>query len=191
MSSHHIVREKQEPALLVLGIDNFEEELLGQLLEWSPTVITTPDTAEKLNSFGIKIDWIITDDDGAVFTQSDVRLIAAGNSNITQAALKFLTINNYPAVNVITDDLELSDFLPYADKINLVIFNAQQKIYPVTSGFSKWKPADEQIELLSPTRALKYIGLLDKGQNRYQTTVDGFFTLNFDEPFLLIAETLN
>ncbi|SEO07499.1 hypothetical protein [Mucilaginibacter sp. OK283] len=191
MSSHHIVREKQEPALLVLGIDNFEEELLGQLLEWSPTVITTPDTAEKLNSFGIKIDWIITDDDGAVFTQSDVRLIAAGNSNITQAALKFLTINNYPAVNVITDDLELSDFLPYADKINLVIFNARQKIYPVTSGFSKWKPADEQIELLSPTRALKYIGLLDKGQNRYQTTVDGFFTLNFDEPFLLIAETLN
>ncbi|WDF78356.1 thiamine diphosphokinase [Mucilaginibacter sp. KACC 22773] len=191
MSSHHIVREKQEPALLVLGIDNFEEELLGQLLEWSPTVITTPDTAEKLNSFGIKIDWIITDDDGAVFTQSDVRLIAAGNSNITQAALKFLTINNYPAVNVITDDLELSDFLPYADKINLVIFNARQKIYPVTSGFSKWKPADEQIELLSPTRALKYSGLLDKGQNRYQTTVDGFFTLNFDEPFLLIAETLN
>jgi thiamine pyrophosphokinase len=191
MSSHHIVREKQEPALLVLGIDNFEEELLGQLLEWSPTVITTPDTAEKLNSFGIKIDWIVTDDDGAVFTQSDVRLIAAGNSNITQAALKFLTINNYPAVNVITDDLELSDFLPYADKINLVIFNARQKIYPVTSGFSKWKPADEQIELLSPTRALKYSGLLDKGQNRYQTTVDGFFTLNFDEPFLLIAETLN
>jgi thiamine pyrophosphokinase len=85
----------------------------------------------------------------------------------------------------------LSDFLPYADKINLVIFNARQKIYPVTSGFSKWKPADEQIELLSPTRALKYSGLLDKGQNRYQTTVDGFFTLNFDEPFLLIAETLN
>ena len=41
MSSHHIVREKQEPALLVLGLNNFSTELLGQLLEWNPTVITT------------------------------------------------------------------------------------------------------------------------------------------------------
>ncbi|QEC77162.1 thiamine pyrophosphokinase [Mucilaginibacter ginsenosidivorax] len=191
MSSHHIVREKQEPALLVLGIDNFEEELLGQLLEWSPTVITTPDTAEKLNSFGIKIDWIITDDDGAVLAQSDVKLIAAGNSNITQAALNFLTVNNYPAVNVIADELELSDFLPYADKINLVIFNARQKIYPVISGFSKWKPAGEQIEVLSKTKALRFSGLKDNGENNYQTIADGFFSLQFEEPFLVIAEALN
>ena len=57
MSSHHIVREKQEPALLVLGLDNFPDELLGQLLEWSPTVITTSQTAEKLVVNGTKIDW--------------------------------------------------------------------------------------------------------------------------------------
>ncbi|MFD2144372.1 hypothetical protein [Mucilaginibacter antarcticus] len=42
MSSHHIVREKQEPALLVLGLDGFDEEQLGQLLEWSPTLMAPP-----------------------------------------------------------------------------------------------------------------------------------------------------
>jgi thiamine pyrophosphokinase len=190
MSSHHIVREKQEPALLVLGIDNFEEELLGQLLEWSPTVITTPDTAEKLDSLGIKIDWIIADN-AEGFAQSDVKLIAMENDNVAIAALKFLTVNSYPAVNVIVDEPELSNFLPYADKINLVIFTATQKIYPVTSGFNKWKPAGEQIELLSQTKTLKYNGLLDKGESKYQTVTDGFFNLQFEEPFLLIAETLN
>ena len=56
MSSHHVVREKQEPALLVLGLDGFDDELLGQLLEWSPTVITTQQIAERLNAYGIKID---------------------------------------------------------------------------------------------------------------------------------------
>jgi thiamine pyrophosphokinase len=61
MSSHHIVREKQEPALLVLGMDNFSDELLGQLLEWSPTVIATEIMAEKLNANGIKIDCVIVD----------------------------------------------------------------------------------------------------------------------------------
>lgn len=54
MSSHHIVREKQEPALLVLSMDAFDEEMLGQLLEWSPTVICSTGTAEKLDASGIK-----------------------------------------------------------------------------------------------------------------------------------------
>ncbi|MEB0250004.1 thiamine pyrophosphokinase, partial [Mucilaginibacter sp. 5B2] len=62
MSSHHIVREKQEPALLLLSLDNFSEELLGQLLEWSPTVIATPLIAEQMNSYEIKIDIIVADE---------------------------------------------------------------------------------------------------------------------------------
>jgi thiamine pyrophosphokinase len=190
MSSHHIVREKQEPALLVLGMNNFEEELLGQLLEWSPTVITTPDTAEKLNSIGIKVDWIITND-AEVIQQSDVKLIPATNNSPAVAAMKFLTANSYPAVNVIADELDLGDFLPYADKINLVIFNAQQKIYPVTSGFSKWKPAGEQIDILTQANTLKYSGLENTGDSHYKTTSDGFFSLQFNQPFLLIAEALN
>jgi thiamine pyrophosphokinase len=190
MSSHHIVREKQEPALLVLGIDNFEEELLGQLLEWSPTVITIPDTAEKLNSFGIKVDWIVSNGD-EVIQQSDIKLIPAANDSLAVTALKFLTANSYPAVNIITDELALDDFLPYADKINLVIFNNRQKIYPVTSGFSKWKPAGEQIELLTLPNTLQYKGLQNTGQGLYKTTGDGFFSLQFEEPFLLIAEALN
>jgi thiamine pyrophosphokinase len=190
MSSHHIVREKQEPALLVLGIDNFEEELLGQLLEWSPTVITTPDTAEKLNSFGIKVDGIVTDGDGE-FSQEDVKLIPAANENLAEAALKFLTANGYPAVNIITDEPELSIFLPYAGKINLVIFNNRQKIYPVTSGFSKWKPAGEQIEIITPSNTLQYSGLQNTSPGIYNTTGDGFFSLQFEQPFLLIAEALN
>ncbi|MDN3584119.1 thiamine diphosphokinase [Mucilaginibacter flavus] len=190
MSSHHIVREKQEPALLVLGIDNFEEELLGQLLEWSPTVITTPDTAEKLNSFGIKVDGIITNGE-ADSLQEDIKLIPVDNDSLAVSALKYLTANGYPAVNIITDEAELSIFLPYADKINLVIFNARQKIYPVTTGFSKWKPAGEQIEIITPTKILKYSGLQNTSAGIYSTTDDGFFSLQFEQPFLLIAEALN
>ena len=37
MSSHHIVRDDQEPALIITnGASCSEEELIGQLLEWSP-----------------------------------------------------------------------------------------------------------------------------------------------------------
>jgi thiamine pyrophosphokinase len=189
MSSHHIVREKQEPALLVLGLNNFSDEQLGQLLEWSPTVITSQQTAEKLNSYGIKLDWIITNDENEVL-QSDVKLISTGENTLIDAALKYLIELNYPAVNIISDELNLKDYEVFANKINLVIFNNGKKIYPVTSGFNKWKPSGEIIEILSQSGKIDFTGLGKIKNQLYKTTHDGFFSLHFNEPFLFIGEEL-
>jgi thiamine pyrophosphokinase len=189
MSSHHIVREKQEPALLVLGLDNFNDEQLGQLLEWSPTLIATPLIAEKLNSYGIKIDWIITDEGGGEL-QSDIKYLPVGNNTAITAALNWLIEQGYPAVNIVTDEFELKDYQPFAGDINLVIFYQQQKIYGVSSGFSKWKPGGESIRLLSPTNNLRAVGLNNVDDGTFKTVVDGLFTLQFDAPLLFIAEML-
>jgi thiamine pyrophosphokinase len=189
MSSHHIVREKQEPALLVLGLHNFPGELFGQLLEWSPTVIVTEQTAEQVNSFGIKIDWIISDQPYDAL-QSDIKLMPPGADEPAEAALKYLVTHGYPAVNIVADDLQLKDFLFFIDKISMVIFNGNQKIYAVSSGFSKWKPAGEVIELLSGPSQFHASGLENLEQHRYITTHDGFFSLQFEQPFLFIAEEL-
>lgn len=187
MSSHHIVREKQEPALLVLSMDAFDEEMLGQLLEWSPTVLCTTDMAEKLDALGIKVDWIIGDGDWS-HIQSDVKVMPVGSDKPPVTALKYLVANRYPAVNVVTDRFSETDYLFYADKINLVVFCKKQKIYPVGPGFSKWKPAGEVIEIVSSAVALQVNGLEILSGNRYQTTGDGFFSLQFEQPFLFIAE---
>jgi thiamine pyrophosphokinase len=187
MSSHHIVREKQEPALLVLGLDNFDDELLGQLLEWSPTVIATQHIAEKLNSYGIKIDWIITD--GGEEIQSDVKILPV-NSNALQSAMTFLTDSGYPSVNVITDALNLDDYQPFVNKINLVIFYNDQKIYPVASGFSKWKPVGETINILSAVNEIQHTGLAALSAHQFKTITDGFFTLHFNNPHIFLAENL-
>jgi thiamine pyrophosphokinase len=188
MSSHHIVLEKQEPALLVLGLDDFSDEMLGQLLEWSPTLITTPLTAEQINSQGIKVDMIIANE-ADLNLQEDVKLIPAANTS-TKAGLDFLLENDYKAVNIVTGKVSLDEFISYADKINLVIFSGNQKIYPVTPGFSKWKPAGENIKILSVADGLKVTGLEPVEDNSYKTTLDGFFTLDFDGAFLFIAEDI-
>jgi thiamine pyrophosphokinase len=188
MSSHHVVREKQEPALLVLSLDNFDDDLLGQLLEWSPTVITTPQTAEQLNAFGIKIDWVISNSDDDL--QSDVKIIPQGDLSETESALNFLVIQAYPAVNIVADDIDLDDYIAYADKINLVILAKGNRICTIQSGFTKWKVSGEFIEVLSPTASLQFSGLENVGDNLYKTTHDGFFTLSFDEAFLFVAEDI-
>ncbi len=189
MSSHHIVREKQEPALVILGLDNFADELLGQLLEWNPMLITTPLIAEKLNSRGIKIDWIISDEiDDSL--QSDIKYLPVGGKSIIIAALNYLIEQGYPAVNVVTDEFELTDYLSFTDKTNLVIFYGQQKIYAVNPGFSKWKPAGEMIELLSTPKNLETIGLETIRTGVFKTVADGLFSLKFTNPILFIAEIL-
>lgn len=189
MSSHHVVREKQEPALLVLGIDDFSDEMLGQLLEWSPTVIATNDTAEKLDASGIKIDYIIGNETGG-FLQSDVQQLRHGKSTIVQSVLKFLADNGYPSVNIITNDFNPDDFKPFADLINLVIFHGHKKIYPVAPGFGKWLPAGVCIEILSEAPGVQITGLQPVADRRYLTTGDGFFTLFFNGDLIFIAEEI-
>lgn len=189
MSSHHIVREKQEPALLILSLNGFEDELLGQLLEWSPTVMVTSLVAEQLHAFGIKIDWIVggnTDHD----LQSDVKHLPLTNQPLHIIALDYLIDKGYPSVNIVTDDLDLNQYLPYADKITLVMFYRHQKIYGIESGFSKWKPAAETIKILSDVKNLTIDGLEQTAQNVYTTLTDGFFSLHFDNDILFIAESL-
>lgn len=190
MSSHHIVREKQEPALLVLGMEHFTDELLGQLLEWSPTVIVTANTVEKLNSAGIKVDLIVDQAADPEEIQSDIKFIRASEDTETEAALTYLISQKYPAVNVVTDEFVIGDYLAFADRINLVIYCGNKKIYPVNSGFSKWKPAGEVVELLNAAGNIVVVGLEKVSDTGYQTQADGFFSLQFEQPYLFIAENI-
>ena len=151
--------------------------------------MVTETIAEKLNAYGIKVDWIISNDlEGDI--QSDVKFLNVNDGQIVPTALKHLTANNYPAVNVVTDDLDLTDYLPFIDKINLVIFYNNQKIYPVASGYSKWKPAGETIELLAIPTKLHFKGLDRLSDTTFKTQKDGFFTLQFDDLFIVVAEAL-
>ena len=59
MSSHHIIRDKQEPALIIANGEECTMDLLEQLLEWSPTVVVLDGAIERVISLGIKVDvWL-------------------------------------------------------------------------------------------------------------------------------------
>ena len=56
MSSHHIVRDEQEPALLLWEPGQLTFEQAGELLEWSPRVIVHQQALEEALQWGIKLD---------------------------------------------------------------------------------------------------------------------------------------
>ena len=188
MSSHHIVREKQEPALLIMSLNGFLTENLGQLLEWSPTVIVAEEMYEHTESLGIKIDGVVTSDPD-FHAQENTRIINSTTDHL-EDALKFLTGEQYPAVNIVTNEFALKDYALYEADINLVIFIANHKIFPVHSGFSKWQSAGEKIVLLHEVQNLQTSGLKHVSDTVLETEKDGFYTLQFDQPFLFISETI-
>jgi thiamine pyrophosphokinase len=188
MSSHHIVREKQEPALLIVDLEGFHPENLGQLLEWSPTVIVAEKSYESADSLGIKIDFIVGIPK-EYSLQPRTRVIPSEES-IIKDALEYLIQEKYPAVNIITSRPVVSDYLPYCEHVNIVILTIKQRIFMIRSGFSKWKAAGEDIEVLSEATELTHTGLSQTSPRTFTTQSDGFYSLRFQEPFIFVAENL-
>ena len=187
MSSHHIVREKQEPALLILDLEGFNYEHLGQLLEWSPTVLVDEPFYDMADSLGIKIDGVISKSLSSPL-QHKTFIIHTEDSPL-QDALKHLAGDQYHAVNIITTSFCVKDYALFADRITVVVLTPEKRIFAVKPGFSKWKVKGETIEILSETQHLKIEGLRKIKDHLYKTEKEGFFTLTFEQPFLFIAES--
>lgn len=186
MSSHHIVREKQEPALYIHHLGNFDEEFLGQLLEWSPTLLVAASAYEKVISLGLKVDVVVGKGDD-LHDQENIKWLTV--SPDLPSVVQYLILENYPAVNIISEENkfdELADFLP---QIDIVLFTASTKSYAVKPGFSVWKPTATifQIDIISYFET----GNLKQEENGdFVVLKDGFVTFNFSTDYLFLSELL-
>ncbi|KIO76480.1 thiamine pyrophosphokinase [Pedobacter lusitanus] len=187
MSSHHIVREKQEPALYIHNLGNFDEEYLGQILEWSPTLVVNSAIYEKVISLGLKVDVVLNAADGLVPQENTKSIIGPGDDYNT--VLNYLISEKYPAVNIIDDQKALSDLAFYLPKINIVLFTATEKSYAVKTGFSVWKPAGS-IFLIDVVSYFEATNLMQKEEREFEVVKDGFVELTFNTEYVFLTEKI-
>jgi hypothetical protein len=186
MSSHHIVKEKQEPALYIDELGNFNEELLGQLLEWSPTLLVNGENYDKILSLGIKVDVLVNGKETEL--QENTKIIQ-GPVDALMVAINYLYEEKFPAVNVITDKFDLEKFAGFSDKINLVVFTARAKYYTVKSGFSVWKPAGSEFNILGNSY-LEVTNLMQNEDEIFTVVNDGFVDFTFSGQPIFISEPI-
>lgn len=187
MSSHHIVREKQEPALYIHQLGAFNEEYLGQLLEWSPTLIVNHALYEKVTSMGLKVDAVVNSS-GLLAVQENTRIIEVATEEL-DAVLDFLIAEQYQAVNIIDVESNLRELGSYIDEINIVVFTDREKTYPIKSGFKVWKPRGSifRIEVIS---YFETSNLKQEESGDFMVIDDGFVEFTFNTPYLFISEVL-
>lgn len=164
MSSHHIVRDDQEPALIIANGAACNSELLGQLLEWSPLVIVLDSAMVRVMELGIKVDVLLGDFDGdfdpEVYktTQYPIEIVHTPNQDKTdlEKAFDYLIDRKIPAANVVWATGKRADhtitnvtnIVRYRDLLKIVILDDHSKIFLLPKKFEKWYTANTPISLI-------------------------------------------
>ncbi|MBX2965239.1 MAG: hypothetical protein KF845_03770 [Cyclobacteriaceae bacterium] len=156
MSSHHVVKEDQEPALLIADASATPFPVVQELLEWSPTIIVLEQALPDVLLWGIKIDVVIcrqNNVDRHVTTLNDqapVKVLShPDNENPLPTACYFLIAAKYCAVNVLGAGFEMLE--PFAAHLDVVTFCEHKRWLYVRNGkFEKWITRGAKI-LFPPT----------------------------------------
>ena len=146
MSSHHFVKEQQEPALIILNTNGVQYEQVAPLLEWVPTVMVTQEEVYTVISWGIKIDIILADIEfqkshfKLLEEQYPVRFLGVQNGNYLEEALQYLVATKHGAANIIGfNHQKVFDLEPKLERLDLVVWDGPIRYFPIKSGhFRKW-----------------------------------------------------
>lgn len=164
MSSHHIVRDDQEPALIIANGAACSEELMGQLLEWSPLVIVLDSAITRVIEMGIKVDVLLGDFDRGFDPeyyrelQYPLEIVHTPNQDKTdlEKAFDYLIGRNFPAVNVIWATgrradhtiTNITNIVRFSNKLKIVMLDDHSKIFVLPKKYEKWYPAGTPISLI-------------------------------------------
>jgi thiamine pyrophosphokinase len=217
MSSHHIIKDNQEPALIIANGEACNNDILGQLLEWSPTILVLDGAIDRVLALGIKINYLLGDFDSGqnhnqiLDIQSDIEIIHTPNQDKTdlEKAIEFLLEKGYNAANIIwatgrrADHTisNMTNLVRYRTQIKLVMIDNHSKIFPLANTFEKWYPKGSTISLIPigiatgiKTKGLLYnlnnesLTLGYRSGNSNEAANDGIVKISYQQGDMLLME---
>jgi len=195
MSSHHFVKEKQEPALLILSDSSFEKNILDQLLEWSPIVIVEDKCLIQLNHEPIKIDYVLqtslelTEIESWISFQDNVRVIDARNAdNKIKFLIDILEVEGNKAISIIGHSNSNEEILVNENfSMNIIFYTDVYKSYTKNKHFKKWKEAGSIFKLNAEIIDTK--NLLHEN-SFYKVIEDGTIEINSRDKIIIKEYTI-
>ncbi|MDO5637574.1 MAG: thiamine diphosphokinase [Myroides sp.] len=164
MSSHHIVRDDQEPALIIANGEACSMNLLHQLLEWSPLVVVLDSAIDRVIELGIKVDVLIGDFDRNFDynrykdLQYPIEIVKIDDQDSydLDKAINYLIGRKIPAANIVWATgkrmdhtlTNITNMVRYREDIKLVMLDDYSKIFPLPKKFTKWYPAQTILSLI-------------------------------------------
>lgn len=189
MSSHHFVKEGQEPALLILETIPFA--VVEPLLEWAPQIIVFEHALDEVIRWGIKIDVVLAANNSdeilkqKLLSQTPVKILSSGESDTLETALYFLIGTKQKAVNILVNDpARLFDKLEnFLDQIAIGLLTEEAKWSAIVSGaYKKWFPSGSVIFVRGDVD-FKLSENLKRHNIHFEVINEGFVTIAAERPF--------
>ncbi len=146
MSSHHFVKDQQEPAVFILNADEIHFDQVSAMLEWVPTVLVSEEAIDQVLSWGIKIDVILASEEyqkanpQLLEEQYPLKFLTVNEGNFLDEGLQYLMESQHKAVHLVgIPHQKALEFEEKTKLMDLTIVDGDWKYYPVRSGnFKKW-----------------------------------------------------
>lgn len=193
MSSHHFVKQGQEPALFI--VDPVSLELVQPLLEWAPLVIVLDSAIDEVMHWGIKIDVVLAERNELekikekVLEQFPVKIISYKmDDDAIATGLYFLIKSKQTAVNVVIESNKGSAFSFIPDppaKLTVTLLSRHIK-WSFISGreYKKWFPAQMRIKIHAcDHQPLSVQGMISHDSEWYRVERDGQVMIKSDGNF--------
>ncbi len=203
--------------MLIANGEACQPELLGQLLEWSPTVVVLDSAIWRVLDLGIKVDVLLGDFDrdldlATIRAQQyplDVVHTPDQDKTDLEKGIEYLIGRGYPAVNIIWATgrradhslTNMTNIVRYKDQIRIVMLDDHSRIFPLVGRFEKWYEAGTPLSLVPvgtvtgiTTEGLKYNVQNDTMTLGYRTgssneaAADGFVRVEARTGDLLLME---
>lgn len=181
MSSHHFVREDQEPALIILSGSEQAHAQTQPLLEWSPLVIVAEEALEQVLDWGVKIDVVVAQEERKKYLLQrltffgPMKFVWRGvtEDNLT-LALHFLLASKQRYVNIVTNNDLAQELDSWMMQLSIVIHQPDFRWSSVASGnFEKWLPANYRYVIREQADAVE----------KFETAQEGIISLKRNNPF--------
>lgn len=191
MSSHHIVRENQEPALVIFDAHAISFEKVQELLEWMPTIVVLHTQVEIVLGWGIKMDVVLVpagEETSWVERTKDQQPIEIISFQVNETplpkAISLLQSRNIPAVNWLVTELHtLTDLIDFTGDAEVFVDNKRWS--RVKSGrFEKWLPVGTTLYIF-PEQACSEIS-----DGRFKVERDGIVVLQGKQVFWVGEEVV-
>ena len=140
MSSHHFVREDQEPGLFIYEWVDNAKDLIDQLAQWAPKIVVHEQALEQFLIYGFKADVVlynkreewVKENISYQFPVTCKKAKQSFNANLE--FVKNDVINRFNVIgNVTIDDLNINTF-------GIVFYTNDCFFHSIKKGFQKWVP---------------------------------------------------
>ncbi|MEA5460679.1 thiamine diphosphokinase [Arcicella sp. LKC2W] len=220
MSSHHIIRDSQEPALIIANGEACSFELMGELLEWSPLVIVLDSAIHRVLELNIKVDVLLGDFDRDFDAekireeQYPIEIVHTPDQDKTdlEKAFEYIIGRGFPAVNVIWATgrradhtiTNITNIVRFREQLKIVLIDDYSKIFLLPRTYEKWYPAGTPISLIPvgeasgiSTKNLKYpldnesLTIGYRTGSSNETLEDGIVRITHEKGDLLLMECID